>query len=457
MKRLQMLKELKELKGSKNKEGFISKHKTNSSFVSLLKFILNPLIVTGIGEKRYKKVDSHCFTKFEDLDHVLQFMNTMEITDNNIASIKKFVNLLPENNDIAEKIVCNALKLGIGAKGYNNVVELYDEIFLAPYMGCKSYTKKLIQNFKYPAYCEVKNDGMYTNAYITEKPFLQSRSGHLQTIEGPLLNVLKRLRKHVGQDMVLNGELMLEGFERKTANGIIASLIETNEDGSGETYKDFYNNYQMTTGSVEDKLYIIAWDVIPLDEFLLKKGISDRQSRLKLLEDTLNAVNTRGSIIQTGYEIVNSKEEAMKVFKDYLVRGEEGAVLKTFDGKWKDGKPSYQVKMKLEMKCTLKIVGYKEGKNKYKHNLGSLILESYDGIVKTAAAGVSDALRKKIWDNQASYLYTLVDVKCNGISEDKHGNKSLLYARFDDFRHDLDKADNFDEIKDNEIMAMSLK
>ena len=39
----------------------------------------------------------------------------------------------------------------------------------------------------------------------------------------------------------------------------------------------------------------------------------------------------------------------------------KNTILKAYDGEWKDGKPNWQIKMKLEMDVDLRIVGFNYG------------------------------------------------------------------------------------------------
>jgi ATP-dependent DNA ligase len=46
---------------------------------------------------------------------------------------------------------------------------------------------------------------------------------------------------------------------------------------------------------------------------------------------------------------------------DTQKRGLEGTIIKAANAGWKDGKPTYQIKMKLEMDIDLRIVGFNYG------------------------------------------------------------------------------------------------
>jgi DNA ligase-1 len=52
-------------------------------------------------------------------------------------------------------------------------------------------------------------------------------------------------------------------------------------------------------------------------------------------------------------QLVLTYEEAMNHFISVLGRGLEGTILKSITAPWKDGKPKWQIKMKLELRTRM--------------------------------------------------------------------------------------------------------
>jgi ATP-dependent DNA ligase len=148
----------------------------------------------------------------------------------------------------------------------------------------------------------------------------------------------------------------------------------------------------------------------------------------------------------------------MSHFQEVLEAGEEGTILKASKGTWKDGKPVWQIKMKLEMDVDLRIIGFKYGGKGTKNEfvISSLICESSDGLVVTDPSGMKEAEMAKVTANQDSLLGTVVQVRCCGLSQDKHGNHALLHPSVVEFRDDKDTCDSLDSIREIENMVKTL-
>jgi DNA ligase-1 len=161
--------------------------------------------------------------------------------------------------------------------------------------------------------------------------------------------------------------------------------------------------------------------------------------------------------------LVSSYTEAMAHFQEILsseVDGvpQEGTILKSIDGEWKDGKPVWQIKMKLEMDVDLVIVGFNYGTkgSKNEHLISSLSCESSDGLVKTRPQGIKEDMMKEITENQDTWLGKIVQVKCNGLSSNVNGEYSLMYPAFIALRDDKNTYDSLESIKEIENMVKNL-
>ena len=114
-------------------------------------------------------------------------------------------------------------------------------------------------------------------------------------------------------------------------------------------------------------------------------------------------------------------------------------------GVWADTKPSYQVKIKMEVNLDLKIVGFNYGTGKNSTLISSLNVESEDGLLKTSPTGINEDDMEYITANQDKLLNTIVEVKCSGISQDNKGNYSVLHPVFKILRTDKTIANTLAE------------
>ena len=149
----------------------------------------------------------------------------------------------------------------------------------------------------------------------------------------------------------------------------------------------------------------------------------------------------------------------MEHFLDALERGLEGTILKSATAGWKDGKPTTQVKMKLEMSVDLKIVGFEYGNEGTKNVdvISRLLTESSCGLLKTKPSGMSEEMMQHVTDNQDELMGTIVEVRCCGLSQNSKGEWSLAHPSVVELRSDKDTCDSLGSAREVEEMAKSLK
>jgi ATP-dependent DNA ligase len=151
------------------------------------------------------------------------------------------------------------------------------------------------------------------------------------------------------------------------------------------------------------------------------------------------------SIVET--RIVRTIKDVMEHFNEVVARDGEGTVVKSMDGVWMDGKPIYQVKIKIEINLDLKIVGFNYGTKGTKNEnvISSLNCETEDGLLFTSPGGMDEDTMDYVTDNQNNLLNTIVEIKCSGLSKNNKDNYSTLHPRFCKFRDDKTVANTLDE------------
>jgi hypothetical protein len=363
---------------------------------------------------------------------------------------------------VLERIIEKDLRIGMGTRNINKVFP--DLIEKTPYMGAKSYTEKLVRDlFKNgkAVYSDIKMDGRYQNAIINEGDVeLISRQGEPTPVGDALfLNELKDF-----PNVVLNGELTIDGLDRYSANGIIASIVDIEgkrDTRSADETLIKISGFEKKHGhyySYMDKIVYTVWDMIYLDEYFNPDKVkSERQYKFRRYE-LRNLINTwKFKMIRSvESKIVNSYEEAVQHFQEALNRGLEGTIIKSMDGQWKDTKPNWQVKMKLEINVDLKITGFNYGTGKNSNVVSSLSCESSCGQIKTRPTGIDEDMMQHITDNQDNLLGTILEVKCSGLSKDANNNYSLLHPVFKVLRDDKLEANSLEEIIEIENAAKKL-
>lgn len=362
---------------------------------------------------------------------------------------------------ILERIIDKDCKIGLGTTYMNKVFKGLIED--TPYMGAVSFDEKKARKvFEKGAkgISQIKMDGRYCNAIIRNGEVeMESRQGEPTILTGAkFLNELTSF-----EDCVLNGELTMDGVSRYESNGIIASLIDICSKRDSRTDKEnekkltnFEDKHGSFIGALERIRYTV-WDRLTVDEYFNKASKLKYAERLAYLERLLeNANSSSVKIIESA--IVHNYAQAMTHFQEVLAAGEEGTILKAWDGEWKDGKPTWQIKMKLEMDVDLRITGFNYGGKGTKNEflISSFNAESSDGLVKTKPQGLKEDMMKYVTENQDKLLGTILQCKSCGLSSDSSGNYSMLHPAFVMLRDDKDTCDSLESIKEIENMVKTL-
>lgn len=378
-------------------------------------------------------------TTLENALNKLEKLSNRELTGH--AGINFLFNLLSvlsaDDAIIIERIIGKDLKIGMATKNISKVIPNLLEV--TGYCGAKGYDDKLVDNIiksNKINFSQEKLDGRYVNVIVIGGEVeMTSRQGEPTILTGAkFLSELKEF-----DDCVLNGELTMESLDRYTSNGIIASLIDINkkrEERSIEETNKKIEAFEKKHMKFEDALNLVkftAWDILSIDEFFTLKSETPYYERFKILNDMIGKYNTNMvSIVET--KLVTSKAEIINHFEEILSRNGEGTILKSYDGKWKNGKPVTSIKLKKEIELDLKIVGFNMGTGKNIDVVSSLNCESEDGLLKTSPTGISEEDMLDITQRQEELLGTIVAVKCSGISQDSNGNYSLLHPVYKGLR-----------------------
>jgi len=454
------------------KKETIEKYKDNALLKRVFQLTYNPNIVYRIKELPVIEDYIDEWILLEDTLDILDAIANREYSGQEAIDIllESMSKLVSDDEIVIRRIIDGSLKMGCGVSTVNKAIPKL--IPTTPYMGATSFNEKKARKLfegKKEVEIDVKMDGRYVNM-ITKNgdTTMVSRQGKNSYVPAPhvlhnakFMSVFLTTNNAMSDGVVLNGELMMSGVERYEANGIIASIIKITEkelDGIDVTKdKEKFKKKHMDFDVAVSKIYVTIWDFIPFDNYMNDTPfLMPRKERLAILTKSMPVTNDYIRLVE--HKIIKTYEEAIEWFNELINRGDEGAILKSLDGLWVNKKPTYQIKMKLEFTCDLKIVGLNEGSkgSKYEGTLGSFKCESSDGLLKCDPGGISDADRDSIWKNIATHLNTTIEVKCNGLSQDSRGAYSLMHPVYKCFRPDT-TVDSLNDIKANQDMVLGLK
>lgn len=408
-------------------------------------------------------------TLSEALDFLPKLSNR-EVTGGDASKLlcRTLESLSEDNAYVIERIIDKNLKIGMST-GINKVIPKLIEA--TPYMGAKSFSekgaKKLFGKRKDKSgklklvASQIKADGTYRNAIIKNGQVeLLSRQGEVSYLtKATFLEELKQF-----DDCVLNGELTIDGFTRIEANGMVNSIMDIIEKSKERGHKATWANiasFEDKHGSFKSaltKMRFTVWDTITIDEYYEAKSDTPYTDRFDNLKKLISKVDAKMvDVVETKF--ITTYAEAMDHFLDAQERGLEGTIIKAITEGWKDGKPTYQIKMKLEMNIDLKIVGFQYGTkgSKNEHVISTLICESDCGLLKTNPAGMKEDMMTDITARQDELLGAIVEIRCCGLSQNSSGDWSTQHPSVVELREDKDSCDSLKSAQEIEEMCKTLE
>ena len=423
------------------KEAILTANKDNKELQRAIKLALDPLISFYIRKiPAYNKKAKGSRTLAWAMDTIQNEFATRNVTGN--AAIELLTNVLESlyeaDAGVVEKIIKKDLRCGVSEATANKIWPKLVSTY--PVMLASGFDQKLVDKIKFPAYCQLKLDGMRFNAIVRNGTVeYRSRNGKELNIPSKLFSdALLKLANIYGADYVFDGELLVvdstgNPLDRKTGNGILSKGVK---------------------GTMSDKeaamVRVTLWDAIPFTGFqagVFKTPYNERFMQLMQNVDFLKGVSTIGHLVDIVWtKEVNTQLEAQNIFEKFLAEGQEGTILKSKTNIWEDKRSKEQIKFKGELECDLVVVGWEEGTGKNKGRLGALVCESSDGLIQVnVGSGYSDEQREEY---TKKVIGKIVTVKYNARIKDRgDGVERLFLPTFIEMREDKNEADSSKRIK----------
>lgn len=328
---------------------------------------------------------------------------------------------------VIERIIEKDLRCGVSEATVNKIWPGLIPTY--PVMLASGFDEKVMAKMSYPAYVQLKLDGMRFNAIVNNgKVEFRSRNGKQIDLLGNLEQEF--LFMAGSESCVFDGELVVRDSQgimnRQKGNGILNKAVKG------------------TISAMEASMvHATIWDIIPFSAFqqgVYKTSYQERFGKLQQL-----VLPGRISLIEN--RVVNTEDEAHELFQEYFNKGEEGIILKDINAPWEDKRVKHQVKFKGELECDLLCMDWQEGTGKNVGKLGALVLTSADGVVKVnVGSGFTDEQRDKY--TKENTVGKVVAVKYNAkIQDKKTGQTSLFLPVFLELREDKTYADISSSIK----------
>jgi len=395
----QIINELNQNNSQNYKLEVLKKYKDNQLFQKVLKMTYDTVKYTyGISTKSLNsdKFKMYCelhknnynennvITLSEAFEFLEIYFCTRIYTGNTaLEEISKLLLSLQEDDKfIVQRILDRDLKINLGKKQINKIFKnLITEV---PYMRCALFEtgpKGTAKNIKFPAYIQLKSDGMYAAVTVhSNDAYIVSRSG--ETLHLPhLVEYFKKL-----PEGVYTGELLVKNMnDRFSANG----FINSDEDDKTD-------------------VYIQLWDYILLDEYNRpkdKKNKTPYSIRFSELNRIISSNPSEYVYIIESYEIQNLKEALSHVAK-WMKNGLEGGILKDKSNIFVSSTSKTQLKLKLDIEIEVRCTGFIEGTKgtKRENTFGSIVFSTDDEKIIGSASGFTDDMLEEINNARDKYL-----------------------------------------------------
>jgi ATP-dependent DNA ligase len=432
-----IIQELKAESSKNAKIAILTKHKDNELLQRVIVACYSPYVQYYIRKiPEYKTAGNTTLSLNDALDRLSKLSNR-EVTGHAAADyLAKILSALSaEDAHIVERIIAKSMDAGFSESTANKVWKKLVPTY--PCLLAKGCDEKTIKKMTFPAYSQLKADGMRINVHVIDGTVsMCGRSGKAVDILGELDADMLAVAKHIAEpNIMFDGELVLvedDGsvMERKKGNGKLNKAIR------GKMPAD-----------EAARVRIRVWDVITQAEFEAQRSETPYSERFETVENAVNKANApKVELIET-IEVADLAA-AEKHFAEMLKRGEEGTLLKSFDHAWEDKRSYGLLKMKAIKDADLEVVGWVEGTGKYEGMLGALVCQSSDGKIEVSiGSGFSDDQRKAY--TEKATVGRIVEILYNEriTSRDRTDVDSLFLPRFVELREDKDVANSSAEIK----------
>lgn len=380
-------------------------------FAKVLKYAYDPFLTYGtrLADCDWRNNAGAVHSLFDEGTWgLLDDLAARRLTGHNArdAIAGEFKRLDAESAELLSRIILKDLRAGFSESTINKVSKGLIPTF--PYMRCSLPKDTNFDEWDWRAgvISQEKADGMFVNVNLDSTgAYLTTRQGTPLPHEG-FIDLICEIETRLPAGHQLHGEILIATMNPKIES---AYQVLPREIGNGML------NKVIQGGSWEEGCAPIlkVWDMIPL-ECVKTKGRCPT-----VYVKRLGSINTHlrekpgylVSLIET--RIVRSLKDAYAHYKEHLLKGNEGTIVKKPSMTWKDGTSKDQIKLKLEAPCELEVIGFEEGYGKNAATFGSLICQSSCGQLRVSVGtGLKDADRLI---DRATWMGKIITVKANAI------------------------------------------
>ncbi len=409
------------------KEALLRTYGEDTDFRAVLKFLLDPMVVSGINTKKINKQTNIgvYFTDNPDFEfpHLLDWVQEHNTgRDSDIAHVNSYMSHISDDEDIVEfmkSIITKSFKPGVDVK---TCQKIFGKDFI-PTLDVMLGTS--IENCTVPECSWISiSQKLNGNRCFFYRGKLYTRQGKEYTGCDHIVNQLRTLNSVFKDDQVFDGELVL------MEDGLTDS--EAFQKGTG---------IAMSKDKDKSSLHLVIFDVIP-EEIFENQGESEKYSRRSEILQTVSFTIRRFKLFNLNtVKIFYQGNDHSEIDKwlDYAEANDMEGVMVNLDTPYEFKRTKNLIKVKRFYTYDLKCIGVEEGTGKNKGNLGAIVVD-FKGNPVHVGSGFSDEMRNSIWSNPDSIIGKIIEVKYKEVTKNKDtGAESLQFPVFVSIREDKEE------------------
>lgn len=430
-----VLNEVKETPSLKEKIRILTNNKSIPYLREIFKYTYDTVNYTyGVSAESAKNFCIHSVANFDmPMFAVLELLNDKIATGNDALEIcQRYIQTNPSYKELFLQIIDRDLRIGVNTK---TIGKIWEGLLCKPnYNRCQIFDKKRASNISYPAFLQLKCDGTYREAYISNGVVsFKTRSGE------PYANpVLAEQMKNFPSGYYLGeftiGKASEPDVNRSIGNGLINS--------DNPPY---------------DQIHFTIWDYLTDREY---QGIDKTPyfSRFSVLSSIMSTYAESANLVElVPNTFVSNLNSVLEYTSNIMSQNLEGTVLKDFKMVFKNGTNNKQLKIKLKVDCEMRITGFTLGNGKRKDKVGAILFENDEKSIKGACSGFSNKEMEQFTKNPDKYINKIISVEFTDLSKSPNNNYfALVHPRFVEIRKDKTETDSLAKVQNLKQMAKEL-
>lgn len=416
--------ELQSITSTKEKQEFLIKNRCDD-FDELLKFLLDPSVVTGLDKKKIKRgvINNEWYVHPHDLSQALSYIKSNNTgRDMDIATCCIFIEDNLSYKDFLESIFTKSLKLGVNIK---LVQKAYGKDFIHVHevqLGSGRDKLRLKPNEEF--FITRKLNGVRCT-YANGK--LISRQGTVFKGLDHIASVLKEVEAYIG-----GGAWTFDG-----------ELINNNDGSLSDN-----DNFRLGTGIInsdsadKSNIKLVLFDVLPTKEFLEGESKANYKERREMLTGISYWLGQKSypSVEVTPLLYHGTDPNKIEEWLAYADAHDYEGCMVNKNAPYQCKRTTNLIKIKSFKHSDLRIVDCLEGDGKYKGVLGAFVVD-YKGNTVHVGSGFSDQQRIDYWGDRDNLIGKICQVKYKETSKDKNtGLESLQFPVFEMLRLEKDEV-----------------